>query len=83
MSNSFLYINLEFPVAPNFYVFVFVMNGLKAQHVNPGCLKSILSMNISPANKNLSIMFFIFMYLELNINQTEYHPLMVSCQKEF
>ena len=37
--------------------------------MNPGCLKCISGMNLSPDNKNLLIMLFIISDLEQNISQ--------------
>ena len=34
------------------------MNGPQALYVNPGCLKCISGINLSPANKNLFIISF-------------------------
>ena len=44
------------------YFFLVLVNDPEARSVNPGCLKCILSINVSPINKNLltiSIMFYL------------------------
>ena len=43
--------------------FFVLSNSLQEKvYVNPGCLKCILGMNLSPANKNLLIILFIIIY---------------------
>ena len=38
---------------------MFFVNDLQALYVNPGCLKSILGINLSPANESLFTISFI------------------------
>ena len=51
---------------------------LLALYKNHGCLKWISGLNASPPNKNLLIITFSYYILK-----TKYHPIMVSCSKEF
>ena len=39
---------------------MFFVNGPQALYVNPGCLKCISCLNLSPANKNLCAISFSF-----------------------
>ena len=65
LSNSFR-IYPELPVSSSFYVLsLFFVNGSQALYVNPGCLKFISGINLSPANKNLFTMSFN-LYLAIN-----------------
>ena len=44
----------ESPVSLNFCILsLFYVNGPKALYVNPGCVKCISGINLSPVNKNL------------------------------
>ena len=57
-------LNILFLQVFGFLLCFFFVNGPEEFYVNPGCLKCISGTNLSPANKNLLIVSFIF-YLAL------------------
>ena len=67
------------------------MNGPQALQVNPGCFKCISDINLSPANKTLLTILFIYTFNEVAFNgiafngtafngiafKTKYHPILL------
>ena len=54
------------PVFLNFWVLsLFLVNGPQALYVNPGYLKGISGINLSPASKNLLIKSFFFYVIKI------------------
>ena len=65
LSSWFWEIYRESPDSLNFYILsLLLLNGPQAFYVNPGYLKCIFGINVSPANKKLLIISFIW-YLVL------------------
>ena len=57
----YIYIYIFFPIFSIFCIFLLLFaNGPQAQYLNPGCLRCISGMNLSPANKILLITALIF-----------------------
>ena len=54
-------LNHLFSLIP-FILSLFLVNGPQGLYVNPGFLKCISSINLSPANKNLFIISFILYF---------------------
>ena len=53
----------ELPVYLNFFILsLFLVNGPEILYANPGCLKCISGMTLSPANKSLFIIAFILYF---------------------
>ena len=62
---------------------LFLVNSPQALQVNPGCFKCISGKNVSPVNKNLLTISFIFIHFNgMAFNgiafETKYHLIMES-----